>query len=204
MNKKGIIFIVSGCSGAGKRTVLDELFPKAQSLAYSVSATTRPPRPGERDGVDYHFISREEFEGMLARGELLEHTIYADNYYGTPKSELCKADNGDDLILEIELEGATNVKKLKPEAVSIFIAPPSREVLEDRLRSRGTNTEDDIVCRMKQAEVESAHACEYDYVVLNETGRADRAADDILAIICAEHCKTARNAELIGALTGKN
>lgn len=204
MNKKGLLIVISGCSGAGKGTVLAALFPKTAGLAYSVSATTRAPRPGEKDGRDYHFVSREAFEEMLARDEILEYTTYAGNYYGTPKSELRKTESGSSIILEIELEGATNIKRMVPDAVTVFIAPPSLGVLEDRLRSRMTNDEADIARRMKQAEVELAHMTEYDYVVLNETGQADRAADDILAIIRAEQSKTARNPEIVGALTHKN
>ena len=204
MKEKGLLIVVSGCSGAGKGTVLAELFKKADRLSYSVSATTRPPRPGEIDGVNYHFVTRETFEDMIAKGEILEYTTYAGNYYGTPKSELKKTENGDSLILEIELEGATNIKRMVPDAVTIVIVPPSLEVLENRLRSRGTNTEEDIARRMKQAAVELKHITDYEYIVLNETGHADRAADEIRSIIRAELAKTARNPGLVGSLTEKN
>ena len=204
MKEKGLLIVVSGCSGAGKGTVLAELFKKAGRLSYSVSATTRAPRPGETDGVNYHFVTRETFEDMIAKGEILEYTTYAGNYYGTPKSELKKTENGDSLILEIELEGATNVKRMVPDAVTVVIVPPSLEVLENRLRSRGTNTEEDIARRMKQAAVELRHITDYEYIVLNETGHADRAADEILSIIRAELAKTARNPELVGSLTDNN
>ncbi|MCQ2425239.1 MAG: guanylate kinase [Lachnospiraceae bacterium] len=204
MKEKGLLIVVSGCSGAGKGTVLAELFAKADRLSYSVSATTRLPRPGEIDGVNYHFVTKETFEDMIAKGEILEYTTYAGNYYGTPKSELKKTESGDSLILEIELEGATNVKRMVPDAVTIVIVPPSLEVLENRLRSRGTNTEEDIARRMKQAAVELRHITDYEYIVLNETGHADRAADEILAIIRAEQSKTARNPDLVGSLTVNN
>ncbi len=204
MKEKGLLIVVSGCSGAGKGTVLAELFTKADRLSYSVSATTRLPRPGEIDGVNYHFVTKETFEDMIAKGEILEYTTYAGNYYGTPKSELKKTESGDSLILEIELEGATNVKRMVPDAVTIVIVPPSLEVLENRLRSRGTNTEEDIARRMKQAAVELRHITDYEYIVLNETGHADRAADEILAIIRAEQSKTARNPDLVGSLTVNN
>lgn len=204
MKEKGLLIVVSGCSGAGKGTVLAELFKKADRLSYSVSATTRTPRPGEIDGVNYHFVTRETFEDMIAKGEILEYTTYAGNYYGTPKSELKKTENGSSLILEIELEGATNVKRMVPDAVTVVIVPPSLEVLENRLRSRGTNTEEDIARRMKQAAVELRHVPDYEYIVLNETGHADRAADEIRSIIRAELAKTARNPGLVGSLTEKN
>ncbi len=203
MENEGMLIVISGCSGVGKGTVVSELFRKSDDLAFSVSATTRAPRPGEVDGVNYHFVPKEEFERMLEQGEILEHTRYSGNYYGTPRSELDKMKAGKNLILEIELEGATNIRRLVPDAILIVIAPPSLAVLEDRLRSRGTNTEEDIARRMTQTAVELRHMADYDYVVVNETGCADRAADRILAILEAERSRTARNRELIAALTDR-
>ncbi len=203
-SKKGLLLVISGSAGTGKGTVIAMLRQHmADAFAYSVSATTRAPRPGEEDGVQYHFLTREAFEEALAKGEMLEHTEYCGNYYGTPREELSKLQDGRHLILEIEVEGARNVKRLYPEAVTVFIAPPDLCVLEARLRGRGTNTEEDIGNRMRTARAEMRMIPDYDYVVVNRDGEAGKAAEEICGILLAEQRKTARSKELIAALTNE-
>ena len=150
--KEGLLIVISGPAGSGKGTVLKHIFEDAVhggEFAYSVSATTRAPRPGEVDGVNYHYLSREDFEGRIARGELLEYTEYCGNYYGTLKSETeAVLESGRNLILEIEVEGAMNVKRRYPEAVAIMLLPPSFAKQEERLRGRGTETEEKILARL--------------------------------------------------------
>ena len=154
MMREGLLIVISGPAGSGKGTVLKHIFEdpkKGKEFAYSVSATTRAPRPGEVDGVNYHFLTREEFEGRIARGELLEYTEYCGNYYGTLKSETeAVLESGRNLILEIEVEGAMNVKRMYPDAVLIMLLPPSFAVQEARLRGRGT--ESDEVIRQRRGD----------------------------------------------------
>ena len=197
MDKKtrGKTFIVAGPSGVGKGTVLKKLFEK-YDMYYSVSATTRSPRPGEVDGVHYHFLSVEEFRAMIAEDALLEHAEYAGNYYGTPKRYVDEAmDAGRDVILEIEMQGARQVCAKRPETIRIFIAPPSWEELERRLVTRGTDAPEKIAQRLRQARVELENAGEYDYMVVNET--VEKAAEEVAAIICAEHCRVDDRLETI-------
>ena len=197
MDKKtrGKTFIVAGPSGVGKGTVLKKLFEK-YDMYYSVSATTRDPRPGEVDGVHYHFLSAEEFRAMIAEDALLEHAEYAGNYYGTPKRYVDEAmDAGRDVILEIEMQGARQVCAKRPETIRIFIAPPSWEELERRLVTRGTDAPEKIAQRLRQARVELENAGEYDYMVVNET--VEKAAEKVAAIICAEHCRVDDRLETI-------
>lgn len=189
MDKKvrGKTFIVAGPSGVGKGTVLKKLF-ETHDLYYSVSATTRDPREGEVDGVHYHFLSVEEFRAMIAEDALLEHAEYAGNYYGTPKRYVDEAmDAGRDVILEIEMQGARQVCAKRPDTIRIFIAPPSWEELERRLVNRGTDAPEKIAQRLRQARVELENAGEYDYMVVNET--VEKAAEEVAAILCAEHCR---------------
>ncbi|MBQ4582296.1 MAG: guanylate kinase [Oscillospiraceae bacterium] len=189
MDKKvrGKTFIVAGPSGVGKGTILKKLF-ETHDLYYSVSATTRDPREGEVDGVHYHFLSVEEFRAMIAEDALLEHAEYAGNYYGTPKRYVDEAmDAGRDVILEIEMQGARQVCAKRPETIRIFIAPPSWEELERRLVNRGTDAPEKIAQRLRQARVELENAGEYDYMVVNET--VEKAAEEVAAILCAEHCR---------------
>ncbi len=184
---RGKTFIVAGPSGVGKGTVLSKLFEKFD-LYYSVSATTREPREGEVDGVHYHFLSVDEFRTMIAEDALLEHAEYAGNYYGTPKRYVDEAmEAGRDVILEIEMQGARQVCAKRPETIRIFIAPPSWEELERRLVTRGTDAPEKIAQRLRQARVELENAGEYDYMVVNET--VEKAAEEVAAIICAEHCR---------------
>ena len=193
---KGILFVVSAPAGCGKDTILEQALSRNINLHYSVSATTRPMRPGETDGVSYHFRTRDQFEEMIAQNELLEHTEYCGNYYGTPRKTVeDMLASGKNAVLKIEIEGAANVKKLFPEAVLIFILPPSMQELDRRLRGRGTEDEPTIQKRLEQAKTELSYAKNYDYVITN--GDLEKAVDDLIAVVTAESFKVARNADLI-------
>lgn len=191
--KKGLMLVISGPAGSGKGTVNAHLF-KTGDFVYSVSATTRAPRPAEVDGVNYHFISKEDFLSRIEHGDMLEYTEYCGNFYGTPLKEAEEIlASGKNLILEIEVEGAENVKKKYPDAVLVLLLPPSYAVQEQRLRGRGTETEEKITERLARAKEEIAHASSYDYVVYNYDGKDAEAAEQILAIVSAEKCSLARN-----------
>ena len=184
--KKGLLIVVSGPAGSGKGTVNAKLLA-SPDYAFSVSATTRPPRPGEVNGKNYWYISREEFKERIARGEMLEYTEYCGNYYGTPRKEAEEVlASGKNLILEIEVEGAMNVKRLYPEAVLIMLLPPSFAVQEARLRGRATETEEKILARLAKTKEELQYLDAYDYLVVNREGDADECAEDIRAIVRAE------------------
>ena len=188
--------MVSAPAGCGKDTILNELLKKTDKAGYAVSATTRAPREGEVNGVHYHFLTREEFERKIAEKEVLEYTEYCGNYYGTLRKSVNDLLNeGKDAILKIEVEGAMNIKKLFPEACLVFILPPSWEVLEKRLRDRGTETEDKIVERTKQAHNEVKFAKNYDYFIVND--ELENAVSDLLAVMRAEKLRRARNDELL-------
>ena len=166
---KGMLVVLSGPSGSGKDTVLDKLRESNFSFDKTISATTRDMRDGEKDGVDYYFIDKNTFEERIKNDEFLEYTIYNDNYYGTPKSEVERLiEKGGCILLKIEVEGAGNVRKAIPGALSVFIIPPSLEELERRLRGRGTETEESFLKRFKIAKDELSRANEYDYVVIND------------------------------------
>ena len=200
MNQKklpGIPFVLSGPSGCGKGTIVKELLRNhPENFALSVSATTRDPRAGEEDGVHYYFITKEEFERRIDDQQILEYTSYCGNYYGTPKKELYERTvSGINVILEIEVEGAMNVRRLCPEAVLIYVLPPDAETLEARLRGRGTNTEEDIVNRLAKAREEIRCLPEYDYIVINENDGAGAAAEEIVNIIASEQHRVGRNLE---------
>ncbi len=191
--KKGLLIVISGPAGSGKGTV-NSILLKSPEFVYSVSATTRAPRPGEVDGVNYHFITREDFESRIERGEMLEYTSYCGNYYGTPLREALEVmESGRNLILEIEVEGAQNVKKLYPEAVLIMLLPPSHAVQEARLRGRGTEQEDKIRERLARTREELPLIDRYDYVVYNYDNGAEVCAEDIRAIVRAEQSTTRRH-----------
>ena len=191
--KKGLMIVISGPAGSGKGTVNAHLLAR-DDFAYSVSATTRAPRPGEVNGVNYHFITREEFLSRIASGDMLEYTEYCGNFYGTPLKEAEEVlRSGKNLILEIEVEGAMNVKRKYPDAVLVLLLPPSYSVQEERLRGRGTETEEKILQRLARAKEEVALADRYDYVVYNYDGKADEAAAHILSIVDAEKCSIKRN-----------
>lgn len=185
-NGKGLLVVVSGPAGSGKGTVNQKLL-ETGDFVFSVSATTRAPRPGETDGVNYHYIGREDFEARVARGELLEYTEYCGNYYGTLRSETeAVLESRRNLLLEIEVEGAMNIKRRYPEAVLIMLLPPSYRVLEARLRGRGTETEEVILRRMARAREELEFLPDYDYVVYNRDNGVEAAAAEICAIVTAE------------------
>lgn len=194
--RKGSLFVVSAPAGCGKDTILNELFKKTDKAGYAVSATTRVPREGEVNGVHYHFLTRGEFERRIAEKEVLEYTEYCGNYYGTlRKSVNDLLEQGKDAVLKIEVEGAMNIKKAFPEACLVFILPPSWEVLEKRLRDRGTETEDKIIERTAQARREVEFAANYDYLIVNDN--LAEAVDDLLAVFRAEKLRRARNDELL-------
>lgn len=185
--KRGLLIVVSGPAGSGKGTVNSQLVATGD-FVFSVSATTRAPRPGEVNGVNYHFIDREEFQRRIDENGFLEYTTYCDNYYGTPlKEAIAVLESGKNLILEIECDGAKNVKKIFPDAVLIMLIPPSFAIQEERLRGRGTETEEVIQKRLEKTKREIAQLDAYDYIVYNFNGGSAVAADDIKAIVRAEN-----------------
>ncbi len=191
--KKGLLIVISGPAGSGKGTVNARLL-ESEEYVYSVSATTRAPREGEVDGKNYHFISTWEFERRIREGAMLEYTNYCGNYYGTPLKEALEVlESGKNLILEIEVEGALNVKRLYPEAVLIMLLPPSFAVQEARLRGRGTETEEKIRERLMRTREELPEIYHYDYVVYNKDGGVEACADDIRSIVRAEQCAVKRH-----------
>ncbi len=191
--KKGLLIVVSGPAGSGKGTVNAKLL-ETGDFAFSVSATTRTPRPGEVDGVNYHYITREDFLHRIEAGEMLEYTQYCGNYYGTPLREAKEVmDKGMNLILEIEVEGAMNVKRLYPDAVLILLLPPSFAVQEARLRGRGTETEDKILERLEQTRKEATRFHKYDYIVYNHDDKVEDAVNQVLSIVQAERARSLRN-----------
>lgn len=193
LNDKGLLVVLSGPSGVGKGTVRKALFNMPeQNFVYSVSMTTRPMRPGEENGKDYFFVTKEEFEKRIEEGKFLEHAEFVGNYYGTPIDEVNKQlDNGKEVILEIEVDGALQVREKCKDAVFIFLVPPSKEALYNRLKRRGTESEEVIQERIAKANREFKLACKYDYIVVND--EVNNAADRIMAIIRAEHAKTWRS-----------
>lgn len=189
---EGLLVVISAPSGGGKGTILKELFAKDDNLVLSVSATTRSPRPGEEHGKQYYFLQREEFEELISQGKMLEYAQYVGNYYGTPREPVEQwMAQGKDVVLEIEVQGGAQIKKLMPGCVSIFILPPSMEVLEKRLRDRGTEEDATVRKRLEKAREEIPHAKDYDYVVFND--RLEDAVEDLRAILRAEKRKYHRN-----------
>ncbi len=180
-NTKGMLVVISGPSGVGKGTVVNELMKKSGRMALSVSCTTRSPREGEVDGKSYFFLTKETFEKMIAEGGFLEYSNHFDNYYGTPKFFVEEKLKTHDVILEIEPDGALNAKKVYPDALLIMITPPSRQELVARLRGRGTEDEEVIARRLARADYEMSKAKDYDYVVIND--KIDATVDEILNII---------------------
>ena len=196
MHTMGKTFIVSGPSGVGKSTVLHALFEGRDDLYFSVSATTRAPREGERDGVDYHFIHADRFRNMIAEDAFLEYAEYVGNFYGTPMRLVDEAmEQGKDVLLDIEIQGAMQVCAKRPETVRIFIAPPSWKELERRLTARGTDSPEKVQKRLLRAQVELEMARDYDYFVVHDT--AENAVNELRAIMCAEHCKPAERMDSV-------
>lgn len=201
LTEKGILLIISGPAGTGKGTVVKKVVSSSENYALSVSATTRAPRVGEENGVHYHFLTREAFEEKIQKGEMLEYAEYVGNYYGTPKDRVVELlEQGVNVILEIEVVGAMKVKALMPEAVTVLLLPPDFEILEARLRGRGTNTEEDIRRRLIKAREEVSRIAEYDYVVINQNNGVEEAAKEILSIVEAEKHKTARNLHISSSM----
>lgn len=201
--KKGTFFVLSGPSGSGKGTVLQEVLRKSDRIVYSVSATSRSPRAGEVDGINYYFKSREEFETLIKADAFIEYTETYGNYYGTLKSEVEKAiENGKNIILEIDPVGARNVRAHYPDAVLMFLVAPDLEVLSSRLSGRGSESAETFKVRHDAALSEMENATLYDYVVVNDF--VERAADDILAIIRAENLRTKNSIEILSRIKGGN
>ncbi len=197
MEERGILIVVSGFSGAGKGTIMKRLLEKYGSdYALSISATTRDPRPGERNGREYFFRSVEEFEKMIAEEELIEYARYVENYYGTPRSYVEeKLAEGKDVILEIEIQGALKVKEKFPDTLLLFVTPPSTEELRNRLTGRGTETEEVIESRMRRASEEAKFMDRYDYLIINDV--LENCVEEMHQIIRGEHRRSYRNTDFI-------
>ncbi len=196
MTVKGSLVVVSGFSGVGKGSVMKSLISRYEGYALSVSATTREPRPGEVEGREYFFISRDEFLEMIENDELVEYASYCDNYYGTPRRFVTqKLEQGQDVLLEIEIQGALKIKKQFPEALLIFIMPPSVDELMNRLLSRGTESEEAICKRIERAVEEAGGIEDYDYIYIND--RIDDCADRMNELIRAQRNRTSRNSRFI-------
>ena len=191
LNRKGLLLVVSGPSGAGKGTICKALLNKNDKIKLSVSATTRKPRNGEVHGVNYFFIEKEEFTKMIENGEFLEYAQIYDNFYGTPKAAIIEClEKGQDVILEIEMQGARQIKEVYPEGVFIFVLPPSLEELKSRIVGRGTETQEEIEKRFSCAFEEINQIVNYDYFIVNED--IEKSVSDVEAIICAEKNKVTR------------
>lgn len=197
--RKGLLILISGPSGTGKGTVCDLLQQKHPEISYSISATTRQPRPGEQDGVNYYFYTKEKFQEMIDQGQLLEWAEVYGNFYGTPKQKvLDRLEAGEDILLEIDTQGALNVMKVMPEGLFIFLLPPSLEELAARLKGRGTETEESLHRRLGAAVDEIKLATKYRYVVVND--KVEDAQETIAKIIEAEHHRSDLNENLLAKL----
>ena len=196
MKRKGILIIISGFSGAGKGTLVKRLVEKYDSYALSISATTREPRPGEKDGREYFFISKEQFEHKIAENGLIEYACYCDNYYGTPREYVERQlEEGKDVILEIEIQGAHKVKEQYPDALTLFVMAPDAGELRYRLESRGTESAEVIEKRMQRAAEEALGIKEYEYIVVND--KLETCVEEVHRIIMAAHNAPYRNIEFI-------
>jgi len=197
--RKGLLILISGPSGTGKGTVCDLLRQKHPEISYSISATTRQPRPGEQDGVNYYFYTKEKFQEMIDQGQLLEWAEVYGNFYGTPKQKvLDRLEAGEDILLEIDTQGALNVMKVMPEGLFIFLLPPSLEELAARLKGRGTETGESLHRRLGAAVDEIKLATKYRYVVVND--KVEDAQETIAKIIEAEHHRSDLNESLLAKL----
>lgn len=197
--RKGLLILISGPSGTGKGTVCDLLRQKHPEISYSISATTRQPRPGEQDGVNYYFYTKEKFREMIDQGQLLEWAEVYGNFYGTPKQKvLDRLEAGEDILLEIDTQGALNVMKVMPEGLFIFLLPPSLEELAARLKGRGTETEESLHRRLGAAVDEIKLATKYRYVVVND--KVEDAQETLANIIEAEHHRSDLNESLLAKL----
>ncbi|WP_026652820.1 guanylate kinase [Butyrivibrio proteoclasticus] len=199
MKRKGIIIVVSGFSGAGKGTIMKALTAKYDDYALSISATTRDPRPGEENGREYFFVSNEEFEKLIKENGLIEHAGYVNHYYGTPRKFVeDKLSQGIDVILEIEIQGALQIKEQYQDAVLLFVMPPSAAELRNRLKGRGTETDEVIAQRLQRARDEAVGIENYDYIVINDN--LDRAVEQVHEIIQSAHMAPSRNQEFINTI----
>ncbi len=199
---KGRVYIIAGPSGSGKDSVMKKVFEKAPDIAFSISSITRAMRPGEVEGEKYNFISRERFEQMIANDELLEHNVFVGNYYGTPKAPVIDCiESGRDMLIEVDVNGAEQIRAKMPDAVSVFIMPPSLEILKNRLTGRGTDSQEVIDKRLTEALREIASAKDFDYIVVNDD--LETAANDFVAIMATDKFKTDRNLELINRILNK-
>ena len=197
INKRGILTVVSGFAGSGKGTLMKKLLKDYDNYALSISATSRKPRPGEEEGISYFFKTREEFEAMIENDELLEHAEYVGNFYGTPRSFVeAKLDAGKDVVLEIEIQGAMQIKKKYPDTLLIFVTPPSAEELRRRLTGRGTETPEVIEKRMQRAAKEAEGIENYDYIVINDD--IEECTRQLHEIIRAAHYTPSHQSEFIG------
>lgn len=192
MIKKGILIVISGFSGAGKGTIVKGLMNRYQNYALSISATTRNPRAGERNGVEYFFKTREEFLKMIDEDQLIEYAEYVENFYGTPKAYVdSQLERGKDVILEIEIQGALKVKERFPDTLLLFVTPPSMQELKERLVGRGTEDSKTIECRLKRAVFEAEGIEKYDYLIINDV--LDECITRTHNVIQGEHCRASRN-----------
>ena len=196
-NEKGRLVVLSGPAGSGKGRVLEILFAKRDDFKYSTSATTREPRPGEKDGVSYHFVTHEQFKESIKNGEVLEYAEYCGNFYGTPKEFVeTQLQKGINVVLEIEVIGAMQIRKKFPDAVLIFLTPPDFKTLEERLRGRATEPDDVIQKRLQRARDEVILASEYDYIITNYDNKENDAADDIIAAVRAHRLRASEHEDL--------
>lgn len=200
--KRGNLIVVSGFSGSGKGTIMKKLTEAYDCYALSVSATTRQPREGEEEGVSYFFVTTDRFEEMIRNGELYEYARYVDHYYGTPRAYVDKKrDEGKDVILEIEVQGAMKIRKKFPESILVFVTPPSAEILKKRLTGRGTESEEVVADRLRRAAEEAAYMDSYDYILVNDD--LDTAVTELHGILRAEHDRTDACEDLIRSIKGE-
>lgn len=199
MKQKGVLAVVSGFSGAGKGTVLKGLLDKYDNYAFSISATTRDPRPGEENGREYFFVKEDRFEEMIRKDQLIEYARYVNHYYGTPRDYVeTRLAEGTDVILEIEIQGALNVKKKYPDAILIFVLPPTAKELERRLTGRGTETAEVIRQRLSRAYEEADGMEMYDYILVNDS--VDRCVEELHRLIQSQHLRTKSRMELVSKM----